>query len=153
MRAVVKALAAAMVSLGLLAGCSNMGDDEIYNDTGQVIEVRLAPRWPWSPKAVVLRPGAHARIFRGDEPLGGIVIAVGGCAYAYRPPLPERAYWPASPGDSLVQYQIEPDFTAMLLPYAAKQTIPAAELAKLQGPGFPTRPTSKQCRTPRPPSE
>jgi len=144
-RAVVKTPAAAMLLLGLLAGCSNMGDDAIYNDTGRVIEVRLAPRWPWSPKAVVLRPGAHAEVFRGDEPMGNIVIAVDGCAYIYRPPLPKRAYWPASSSDSLVQYQIEPNLTAMLLPYGARQIMTVAELTKLHYSGYPTAPVSKTC--------
>jgi hypothetical protein len=131
---------------GLVSSCSSMGEDAIYNDSGRTLEIRMTPRWPWSPKTIALPPGGHAEVFRGAKPGGYLILAAGRCLYTYDLPLPEREYWPMGGYDSTVRYQMESDLTALLLPFKATTVALSAELARVQGRGFPALPIKSNCR-------
>jgi hypothetical protein len=134
-------------TFGLL-GCSQGGNETVVNHSGQAITMRVRGFTTLTEQTIRVADGSH-RTFQRSGPPGILRLSAGGCEYGYRPPLPERSYWPEAPNYGVapnVSYQIEPDFRAYLLPPGSKNVVAEAELAKSQAHGFPLTPVTKTCR-------
>ncbi|HEX2800657.1 MAG TPA: hypothetical protein VHN73_01190 [Phenylobacterium sp.] len=135
------------LSACLVAACSLYGRLGVFNNTGSPLIVQMSDglHLPGSGR---IGPG-NSRSFSNGDVAAHLVVESGRCVYSYDLPFPEVAYYRVN-GDPkrarpLLNVQVEPDFSLLLLPVSAARVARPAELAGVQAYGYPVRPVSKTC--------
>jgi hypothetical protein len=111
----------------------------VFNAADDTIIVSVDRDYVWQDEAVKIEVGTH-RTFRAGDLRG--IVAKNGCTYAYDLVIPAAAFRGT---DGVVQIQVQPDLSLVLLPRGSRMVAPSDEVARRQGEGFPIRPTSSRC--------